>query len=117
MVAKCKPYGEEISLFFKLRKYSCNDRYQIQAYEYIKDDGGETSYPYASITVNLPFSELPEPKLHGFYCFIDTNNCPWAEQLLLDTGIGIPTGQWQTSGFCNYPVYFIFTSNLRKYKG
>ena len=117
MIVKLVKNGEEIKLFFRLNKYSCNNRYQIQAYQYIKDDGGEVSVPYAPLTVNLPWSELPEPKLHGFYCFIDTNNCPWAEQLLLDNGIGIPTGEWQTSGFCNYPVFFIFTANLKKYRG
>lgn len=114
MLTKIESYGKEVKLYFRLKKYAEGDREAIQAYEFT-DDG--ESQPYAMITVNFPNYPLPEPKIHGFYCFIDTNNCPWAYQMLLDTGIGIPTGDFRTSYFCSYPVFFIFTANLKKYRG
>lgn len=117
MVAKFTDrFGNDEEIFFKLLKYEEGGRYAIQAWSINRDDGGQWSEPYAMITVNLPHYELPEPKVHGFYAFIDTNNCPWAEQVLFDTGIGIPTGKFRSSGFCNYPIYFIFVSNLKKYR-
>lgn len=117
MIVKFKNYGEEVHAFFKVFEYVGKEKRKcIQMYSIQRDDGGEWVEPYATITVNLPEYELPEPKLHGFYCFIDTNNCPWAEKLLLDTGIGINTGMSAFSGFCSYPVFFIFTANIKKYR-
>ena len=117
MVAKFTDrFGNDEEIFFVLRNYEVGGREAIQAWSIRKDDGGIWKEPYANITVNLPEYELPEPKVHGFYAFIDTNNCPWAEQVLFDTGIGIPTGKFRTSGYCNYPIYFIFTANLKKYR-
>lgn len=118
MVAKFTDrFGNDEEIFFKLLKYEEGGRYAIQAWSINRDDGGEWSEPYAMITVNFPNYPLPEPKIHGFYCFLDTNNCPWAYQMLLDTGIGIPTGDFRQSCFCSYPVFFIFTANLKKYRG
>ena len=57
--------------------------------------------PFAVITVNL--SDRVQDETHAF---LDTNNCPWAEEFLRDNGIAEPvdgvTGQ---SGFCTYPLY------------
>ena len=36
--------------------------------------------------------------------YIDTNNCPFAEQLL-EQGIAQPTGYHKESGFCSYPLW------------
>lgn len=117
MVVKFENHGEQVQAFFKLFYYvGKENRECIQMYSIQRDDGGEWVEPYATITVNLPQYDLPPKKLHGFYCFIDTNNCPFIEQILLDTGIGIPTGEFRTSGFYSYPIYFIFTANLKKYR-
>lgn len=117
MVVKFKDrFGEEIEAYFALKNYADKNRECIQMYQVMRDDGGIWSEPYATITVNLPEYKLPASKLHGFYTFIDTNNCPFAEQLLLDSGIGIPTGEEAWSGYCSYPVFFIFSANLKKYR-
>ena len=117
MVVKFKDdFGVETEAFFKLKKYTEGGREAIQMYELIRDDGGEMVEPYAMLTVNLPEYDLPKNKIHGFYCFIDINNCPWAERLLFDNGIGIPTGHYRTSGFVHYPIWFIFTSVLKRYR-
>ena len=116
MVVKFKDqFGVDTECFFKLKKYASGDREAIEMYELFRDDGGEWVEPYAMITKNLPY-DLPEPKIHGFYCFIDINNCPWVERVLLDNGIGIPTGQFRTCGFCQYPIWFIFKSVLQRYR-
>lgn len=58
--------------------------------------------PFATITVHLDESSGQEKNK----AFLDTNNCPWAEEFLRDNGIAEPvdgvTGQ---SGFCTYPLY------------
>lgn len=55
---------------------------------------------YADITVNLN-----HPCASSEYAFIDINNCPWAEAMILEMGIGQPTGITERSGFCTYPLY------------
>lgn len=58
--------------------------------------------PFARLTVNLPESDaLGEA---GF-AFIDTNNVPWAEQFLADTGLAQKTCLYAHSGYCDYPLY------------
>lgn len=116
MLVKFKDqFGTDVEAFFALSKYASSNREAIQMYEFFRDDGGQWYEPYAMITKNLPY-DLPTPKIHGFYCFIDINNCPWAERVLLDNGIGFPTGEIRTSGFCQYPIFFIFTANLKKFR-
>lgn len=109
-------FGNDEEIFFKLKEYSEGERKAIQAFSICRDDGGLCVEPYAMATVNLPEFPLPEPKLHGFYCFLDVNNFPEIESILMEHGIGIHTGMFRTSGFCQYPIYFIFTANLKKYR-
>jgi hypothetical protein len=57
--------------------------------------------PFATITVNLQ-SPLQD-KTHSY---VDTNNCPWAEEFLLNNGIAKKIeGANMISGFCSYPIY------------
>lgn len=60
--------------------------------------------PFATITVNLSgFFEGLQDDTHAY---IDTNNCPWAEEFLQDNGIAKPYKGWTgQSGFCTYPMY------------
>ena len=37
--------------------------------------------------------------------FVDTNNCPWAEEFIQENGLGEFTGIYGNSGFCTYPLY------------
>lgn len=57
--------------------------------------------PLATLTTNIPGIEA-YPR--NFSC-VDTNNCPWGENLVDELGIGKPTGWYLRSGFCTYPVY------------
>ena len=47
--------------------------------------------------------------------YIDTNNCPWAEDFLIDNDFGIPTGEYKASGFCVYPLYQLDLEKIGKY--
>lgn len=48
--------------------------------------------------------------------YIDTNNCPYAEELL-EKGIGIKTAFTKSSGFCKYPLWIINKDFLETYGG
>ena len=56
--------------------------------------------PFATLTVNLNSGLEGED-----FAFVDTNNCPWAEDFIRENALGTPTGLTQRSGFCTYPLY------------
>lgn len=68
----------------------------------------EDGCPYATLTVNLPDSAA----LAENEAYIDTNNCPWAEALILENKLGNPTGRYGRSGFCMYPLYSFDLSKI-----
>ena len=37
--------------------------------------------------------------------FVDTNNCPWAEDFIAEYELGEFANAYQQSGFCTYPLY------------
>ena len=63
---------------------------------------------FAVITVNLASSPYGDVKYQDeSHAFIDTNNCPWAEEFLQENGIAKPDPRniQGVSGFCTYPLY------------
>ena len=66
-----------------------------------------TEGPFATLTVNLD-----GPKLPTNYAYVDTNNCPWAEQFIKHRNLGKPTGMVGYSGYCTYPLYEFDMSKL-----
>ena len=44
--------------------------------------------------------------------FLDTNNYPDIEKWIQKNNLGLPMGVKERSGFCKYPLYTIFTSEL-----
>ena len=84
-----------------IRSYSNNNT----ALELVCEDG----IPLAVITVNL--GDLLERNM----AYIDTNNCSWAEDFLIDNNFGIPTGEYKSSGFCVYPLYQLDLEEISKY--
>lgn len=118
MIVKFKDiFGEEHDGFFRLTKYTVNNRPAIQLYTICETKSGEKySEPYANITVNLPDYSLPERNENGFYVFLDNNNFPQGGKILLDNRIGMPTGDFRTSGYCNYEIWYIFEANLKAYR-
>lgn len=63
---------------------------------------------FAVITVNLVSSPYGDVKYQDeSHAYIDTNNCPWAEEFLQENGIAKPDSRdiYGMSGFCAYPLY------------
>lgn len=56
--------------------------------------------PFAVLTVNLCDGMANEE-----YAYVDTNNCPWAEEFIKENNLGTPTGLMGYSGYCSYPLY------------
>lgn len=84
-----------------IRNYSNNNT----ALELVCEDG----IPLAVITVNL--GDLLKKNM----AYIDTNNCSWAEDFLVDNDFGLPTGEYKASGFCIYPLYQLDLEKIGKY--
>ena len=64
--------------------------------------------PIAKLTTNIV--PLPKP-----YAFLDTNNCPGAEELVVRLGIAKDRGARVRSGFCVYPLYEFDLKKLEEY--
>lgn len=96
-------WGNQWNIFLSQEKYDNNGRLAVLAFT--TDDG---EY-FGDITVNLD-----DPLPIGDYAFVDTNNSPWAVELLEKNGIAQPTGGYARSGFCLYPVYKFDLSKLEK---
>ena len=63
---------------------------------------------FAVITVNLVSSPYGDVKYQDeSHAYIDTNNCPWAEDFLQENGIAKPDPRdiYGMSGYCTYPLY------------
>ena len=84
-----------------IRSYSNNNT----ALELVCEDGIQL----AIITGNV--EEILEKNM----AYIDTNNCSWAEDFLVDNGFGLPTGEYKASGFCIYPLYQLDLERIGKY--
>lgn len=70
---------------------------------------------YAVITVNIPdavfFIDIPNN-----YSFVDINNCPWAEDFIIEHELGVPTGEMFRSGYVRYPLYEFNLNKLNQYQ-
>ena len=75
----------------------------------ISDDIGDDSQ-YATLTTS--FGDFIGIKNAAY---IDTNNCPFANQLL-EQGVAVQTGLSRRSGYCQYPLW-IFDENFLKEHG
>ena len=69
--------------------------------------------PFATLTVNLPQVR----KMPKNVSAVDTNNCPWAIELIKRLGIGEPTWKYATSGFCGYPIFEFNLEKIAEYTG
>ena len=97
-------FNDEI-LGINIEKYANNDNLAIML---ICETEGFPE-PYATITVNI--DDLDENQ-----SCVDTNNCPWAIDLIEEYKLGEPTGKIIQSGFCTYPVYQFDINELKKYE-
>lgn len=69
------------------------------------DENGDDS---DVISVNLNNTMMQNDEC----CFIDTNNIPWAPRFLEKFNLAEPTGVYQRSGFCTYPLFRIHLDKL-----
>ena len=79
----------------------------IQLYMAKSTEDYEAGEPFAKLTVS--FGEFISIKNAAY---IDTNNCPFADQLL-KYGIEKKTGLTKNSGYCSYPLW-IFNEDFLK---
>lgn len=87
----------------QVTRYQANNSLCIQAYNH-------TDGPIARLTVCLPDTTL------GDNCaFVDTNNCPWAEDFVQRNHLGTYMGLMVPSGYCVYPLYQFDIRQLAKY--
>ena len=97
---KLKAWGETYKLNTIISNYRNNGNIYIGL---ISEDGE----PFADLTVNIkPLAENCSA--------VDTNNCPWAEELINEYGLGKQFAYVQ-SGFCNYPVYEFDMEKVKEY--
>ena len=66
--------------------------------------------PFCDLTVNLPETCIPDEG----YAFIDTNNAPFALNLIVENNLGDFTGINGTSGWCRYPLIKLNLDELTK---
>lgn len=100
-------YGEKYTCAFDVAKYSNNGNTAIRILYYDKDF--DCYMPYATLTVN--FKKLPENMV-----YLDTNNCPWAEDIVEELNLGEPTDCFEFSGFCVYPQYRLNIDKIKEYE-
>ena len=62
----------------------------------------ETEGPIATLTVCLP--QYVRMDGDDRYTFLDTNNFPEGEDVVVENGLGEMTGDFGFSGYCAYPV-------------
>lgn len=89
-----------IDTYFKEGEYyiertSYSDRERLAVCAYTKD-----LEPIGSLTVNLEKYEVAEDE-----AFLDVNNLPGIETVLVRNGLGKLTGDTGYSGFCAYPKF------------
>lgn len=87
--------NEHPNLTIRLAHYMANDSIALLL------DDRDSGEPYANLTVCLPDQDV----LLADEAYVDTNNCEWAEEFILENHLGEFTGQWGYSGFCKYPKY------------
>lgn len=78
--------------FLQVARYQADNSRAIEIWN--NEDG-----PIARITVCIAGSGLAEDET-----VIDTNNCPWAMELIKQHGFGQATGRMVRSGYCTYPA-------------
>lgn len=102
-------FGKQVLLSPRVELYSVHDYMgkKMPGLAIVLDEIGGEGEQYAVLTVS--FGEFIAIKNSAY---IDTNNCPFAEQLL-GQGIAVPTGLTKHSGYCVYPLW-VFNEDFLK---
>ncbi len=89
-------YGEIYNVKMEKNEYNNNGNLAIRLID------TETGEPFAIMTKNLDV-KLPKNR-----AYVDTNNCPWAEDFIRKYKLGFSLRQYRRSGYCSYPLYEFF---------
>ena len=106
---KYNSYGTEYELSFRKGHYQNNNTLAVQIM--CKEENEDWYEPFCTLTVNLEDGI----QIQDNRAYIDTNNCSWVEDFLVDNDFGIPTGEYKASGFCVYPLYQLYLERIGKY--
>ena len=109
-------FGQQVTLQPRVELYSVRDfmGHKLPGLAIILDevnDQLECDEQYAVLTVS--FGEFISAK---DFAYIDTNNCYFARQLLVQ-GIAEDTGLSKSSGFCQYPLWHFHEDFLKEIGG
>ena len=99
-----KNYGKTYNVHVELTKYVDNDTLAICLI-------AKNEEPFCTLTVNIGESNIWANESSAF---VDTNNCPWAEEFIQKNGLGMPIGYMGHSGFCSYPLYHFNLDKLKE---
>lgn len=107
-------FGQEVVVYPKMAQYFVLDFMGTPMTTpcielYVEEDREEQSYA----TLTTSFGEFIGMKNAAY---IDTNNCPFAAQLL-EYGIAKDTGFTKQSGFCTYPLWIFDQDFLQEIGG
>lgn len=104
------PFTDSYEGYITINEYFVNRRPALQLYYYEPEFG--YYMPYATLTVNIPSEETTDRNC----VFIDTNNCPWALNLLVnELKCAELTGHVAHSGRCYYSEVRLIPDELFKY--
>lgn len=67
--------------------------------------------PIARVTTCLCDRSLAEDE-----AYVDTDNCPWAVELLEENGFAERTGRTRRSGYCEYPAMKFDRSKMAEFE-
>ncbi len=112
--------GEQVTLQPRVELYSVTDfmgtempGLAIVLDEAADEAAGSTDEQEEYAVLTVSFGEFISIKNSAY---IDTNNCPFAEQLL-GQGIAERTTFYKTSGFCRYPLWIFKEDFLKEIGG
>lgn len=91
---KVNSYGHSYDVSIKASSYAVDGTLALMLID------NEDFSPFAVLTVNLQ-----DDLVFGNYAYVDTNNCPWAEEFIKENKLGVPTGLVGFGGYCEYPLY------------
>ena len=104
------PFKDSYEGYLVIEKYSSNSRTALQLMYF--DTEYATYMPYARLTVNIPSEETTDDNC----VFIDTNNCSFALNLLVnELKCAELTGHVVQSGRCYYSEVRLIPDELFKY--
>lgn len=99
-VYKVNCFGTEYEVYLKKNSYADNGTLAIEVKEF------PTGMPFAILTVNIEDRDFYiDDDVQNDIAFVDTNNNPWAIELIEKYNLADNMHILAQSGFCMYPAY------------